>query len=480
MMPELSGIGWRCRARGRSDVAELKLGTVASATQGCLIGGSPDRTVNRFVFDTRELTASDSLFFALRGERTDGHDFLHELSRMPGCAAVVSADWKGKVAVPAVRVADPLEAARKLASHVRASATATRYAGITGSAGKTSAKEFLFQLLESRFRSYRSRGNWNNRIGLPFSLLNMAEGTEVAVFELAMSDPGRGEIHDLAEILRPDVAVILNALPVHLEFLGSVENVARAKIEIADFLCADDCLVLNGDDPFLDAALADRPGRVVRFGRKHDRNDVVMDSVERNNKGSVMKTVWWGKPARFHTNLIHHVHLDNLFAAMVAAHQLGVDHNEMQRVMDHIEPVNGRGVIRRLKHFTVVDETYNSNPEAVKRVLAWVAAEFSLPRVAVLGDMLELGPRELEFHREVGEFWAALDYAALIAIGPRAQAIFQAAVDAGADREHVVALPDAAAAADYLKSHFKDPCVLVLKASRGMGLERILEELSDD
>lgn len=459
---------------------ELTLGTIASATGGHLEGGSPDRPVQHFLFDTRELDAPNSLFFALRGEQTDGHLFLRKLRAFPDCAAVVAGDWNKEVPVPLVRVNDPLEAAQRLASRVRDQGSATRYAGITGSAGKTSAKEFLFQLLGSRFQAYRSRGNWNNRIGLPFSLLNMGEGTEAAVFELAMSDPGIGEIHGLAEILRPDVAVILNALPVHLEFLGSVENVARAKIEIADFLCADDCLVLNGDDPFLAAALADRPGRVVRFGRRHDRNDVVMDGVERNGKGSVIKTTWWGKQARFHTNLIHHVHLDNLFAAMVAAQQLGIDHCEMQRVMDHIEPVDGRGVIRRLKHFTVVDETYNSNPEAVKRVLAWVAAEFSLPRVAVLGDMLELGPRELEFHREVGEFWAGLDYAGLITVGPRANAIFQAALEAGADPDNMVALPDAAAAADYIRRHFSDPCVLVLKASRGVGLERILMELTDD
>ena len=459
---------------------ELALGMIASATAGDLEGGSLNQPVRRFLFDTRELNESDCLFFALRGEHTDGHCFLDKLGAFPGSAAVVSEDWRGKVSVPVIRVKDPLAAAQQLASHIRAHGSAVRYAGITGSAGKTSAKEFLFQLLGSRFRAYRSRGNWNNRIGLPFSLLNMGDDTEAAVFELAMSDPGRGEIHSLAKILRPDVAVILNALPVHLEFLGSVENVARAKSEITDFLCADDCLVLNGDDAFLAAVLTERPGRMVRFGRNPHGNDVVLAGVERSGHGCVMKTIWWGKSARFHTNLIHHVHLDNLFAAMVTAYQLGVDHCEMQRVMDRMEPVNGRGVIRRLKHFTVVDETYNSNPEAVKRVLAWVATEFSLPRVAVLGDMLELGPRELEFHREVGEFWAGLEYAALITVGPRAQVIFQAALEAGADPKRVVALPDAAAAAQYLKSRFSDPCVLVLKASRGIGLERILEELSHD
>ena len=459
---------------------ELTLKTIASATGGRLEGGFPGMTVNRFLFDTRELSEPHSMFFALPGERADGHRFLDKMGEFPHCAAVVANDWRGEAPVPVVRVEDPLSAAQRLGAEVRSRCSTTFYAGITGSAGKTSAKEFLFQLLGSRCRAYRSKGNWNNWIGLPFSLLNMNKDAEAAVFELAMSDPGIGEIHRLAEILRPDVAVILNALPVHLEFLGSVENVARAKMEITDFLAADDCLVINGDDPNLSAALKHHTGRVVRFGRKPECNDVVLKEILRNHQGSVLNTTWWGKAARFQTNLIHHVHLDNLFAAMVAAQHLGVKHQEMQQVMENLEPVGGRGVIRRLGHFVVVDETYNSNPEAVKRVLTWVEAEFDLPRVAVLGDMLELGPRELDFHREIGTFWAGLDYSALVAVGPRSKYMAQAALEAGVDPKKIISVPDAAAAAEYLKQRFSDPCVLVLKASRGMALERILEELAHD
>lgn len=460
-------------------MAEMTLGTIASAVNGRIEGGGPELRIRHFLFDTRELTAPGSLFFALRGNKTDGHDHVPGLAAFRGCAAVVSAQWRGAASVPVLRVEDPLVAAQELAVYVRRQHSGTRYAGITGSAGKTSTKEFLFQLLGSRFRAYRSRGNWNNWIGLPFSLLNMDDGMDRAVFELAMSDPGFGEIHRLAEILRPDVAVVLNALPVHLEFLGSVDNVARAKLEISDFLGADDCLVINGDDPFLQAALGDRSGRIVRFGRHPEKNEIVLKGVERKRDGSILDTSWWGKSARFQTSLVHHVHLDNLFAAMVAAHQLGVDHHEMQPVMEQLEPVSGRGVIRFMNHFTVVDETYNSNPEAVKRVLAWAEAEFSQPRVAVLGDMLELGSGEIDFHREIGRFWAGLNYAALIAVGPRSRSMAEAALEAGADPQAVVAVADAAEAAACLKKRFLEPCVLVVKASRGMGLERILEELAD-
>jgi len=460
-------------------VPEMTLDSVAAAVNGHVDPGRPRLPLRHYLFDTRDLTEPNSLFFALRGETADGHDFLDRMAAFPHCAAVVAADWKGPAPVPVIRVADPLAAAQKLGSRVRATHASVRYAGITGSAGKTSTKEFMARLLSTRFRAYRSRGNWNNWIGMPFSLLNMPDETEAAVFELAMSDPGIGEIHRLARILRPHVAVILNAFPVHLEFLKTVDNVARAKLEIADFLSADDYLVINGDDPRLAAAVDGVKGEVVRFGHGEGVNDVVMKKAERQEEGTLLTISWWGAEVRFHTSLIHQVHLDNLFAAMVAAHMLGVTHREMEQVLDELEPVAGRGVIRRAGRFTIVDETYNSNPEAVKRVLAWVEKEFSSPRIAVLGDMLELGPREMDFHREVGAFWAGLDFDALIAVGSRARSIREAALDAGADPERVVSLPDALAAAEYLKRNFPDPCVLLLKASRGMALETIIKELSD-
>ena len=165
-----------------------------------------------------------------------------------------------------IRVSDPLRAAQQLAIHVRQKYRSVKYVGITGSAGKTTTKEFAFQILSHKFRSFRSLQNWNNGIGLPFSLLKMDGREETAIFELAMSDPGIGEIDLLAGILKPDVSVLLNVFPVHLEFLGTLENAAQAKAEILNHLRADGCAFVNGDSALVRRAVAAKKGRKVFFG----------------------------------------------------------------------------------------------------------------------------------------------------------------------------------------------------------------------
>jgi UDP-N-acetylmuramyl pentapeptide synthase len=216
-----------------------------------------------FQFDSRVMKPG-MLFFALRGAQTDGHDHVRELRTVPGAGAVVRRDFKaGGWKLPLLRVADPLRAAQDLAAHVRGKYGHIRYVGITGSAGKTTTKEFLYQILSSRQRCFRAPRNWNNWIGLPFSLLQLSGREKTAVFELAMSDPGRGEIDRLAAILKPDVALLLNVFPVHLEFLKTLANAARAKGEILGHLAADSCAFVNGDQPLLRRVAAAYRGRIV-------------------------------------------------------------------------------------------------------------------------------------------------------------------------------------------------------------------------
>ena len=461
-------------------MAELTLKQVSAAVGGRLEAGAGTLPIHHYLFDTRDLAHPHSLFFALKSERANGHSFLEQMRRQPGCAAVVARDARISGDLPRVRVDDPLEAAHRLTAWARSQWGRVRFAGVTGSAGKTTTKEFLYQLLSARFHAFRSLRNWNNWIGLPFSMLQMKGDEDAAVFELAMSNPGIGEISRLAKLLRPDTAVILNALPVHLEYLGTVANVAVAKGEILEFLEADGCAVVNGDCRVLDPILDRFSGRILRFGRDAERNDVVLDQVERFENDTILKTRWWGREAEFHTETVQGVQVENLFAAMVTAHQMGLKHDEIRMAMGRLRPVPGRGVVRRSGRFTIVDETYNSNPEAVKQVLQWVDRGYNQRKIAVLGDMLELGPEEERFHLEVGAFWAGLTFDALIAVGPRGEWIARGAVDAGVDPSRVHMVADARTAGRALKERFPDPCVVVFKASRGVGLERAITELEDE
>ena len=291
---------------------------------------------------------ADSLFFALQSAKADGHRFVKELAAIPGAGAVVKGDYAdSKVKIPLIRVTDPLQAAQNLAIHVREKYRSVKYVGITGSAGKTTTKEFAFQILSHKFRSFRSPQNWNNCIGLPFSLLKMDGREETAVFELAMSDPGIGEIDLLAGILKPDVAVLLNVFPVHLEFLKTLENAAQAKAEILNHLSADSCAFINGDSPLVRRAAAAKKGRKIFFGVNAARNQIVLKKIIRENGGSRMVIDFFGIKEEFVVPLVSRLQVENLFAAIMVAQCLGMKSFEIQDAVSSLQPLAGRGQIRQ-------------------------------------------------------------------------------------------------------------------------------------
>ncbi|MBN2344983.1 MAG: UDP-N-acetylmuramoyl-tripeptide--D-alanyl-D-alanine ligase [Candidatus Aminicenantes bacterium] len=455
---------------------ELGMAEIAAVVNGSVERSFLGLSFAEFHFDTR-LMKPQSLFFALRSPAGDGHDHVRELAAVPGAAAVVRRDFAASgVKLPLLRVSDPLRAVQDLAVHVRRKFPAIHYVGITGSAGKTTTKEFAHQILSSRQRSFRSPRNWNNWIGLPFSLLRMSGRERSAVFELAMSDPGIGEIDRLAEILQPDVAVLLNVFPVHLEFLGSLANAARAKGEILHHLRADGCAFVNGDLPLLRRVIPRRKGRVIFFGRRPGINQVVLKRVVREGDTSRLGIDFFGIEEEFRAPLASHSHVENLFAAILVAQHLGMKHFEIQEAVSRLRTLPGRGRVRRRGMFTIIDESYNSNPEALKRTLEWVDRDFRFRKAAVLGDMLELGKSELRYHREVGRFFAGLHFDLLLTVGRRAEAIAAAARKAGfpARRIRCFAAPGEAGA--HLRREL-DPSretAILFKGSRGMSMEKAI------
>jgi UDP-N-acetylmuramoyl-tripeptide--D-alanyl-D-alanine ligase len=481
------------------EMPELPAKEIAKAIGGTLNLTKKNPIFSHFHFDTRQITEGNTLFFALKAETNDGHRYVQQLANRTGGGAVVATDYDtAGLAVPLIRVKDPLKAAQQLAAYVRNQYWAITYIGITGSAGKTTTKEFIYQLLSHKHNTFRAFKNYNNWIGMPFSLLNMTGREEAAVFELAMSYPGIGEIDLLARILKPDVAVILNLFPVHLEYLKTIENAAKGKCEILNYLTPDGVAFINGDSEPLGKQLQDpryrdiyRRGRKIFFGR-NPNNDIRLKEITRmeaNKAGKGQSRLlidFYGMEAEFVTPLVNRTHLENLFVAIMVVQHLGMKNVEIQEAIKGLSPLSNRGVISHHGLCTIIDETYNSNPEALKKTLDWVDKEYkkkkNRKKIAILGDMLELGEREEQYHREVGQFFASLDFDRLITVGKRAVSIAEAAREAGFAGQHIRCFQEAAEAGNYLKKTFSDEQsrdnerIILFKASRGIQLEKALDE----
>jgi UDP-N-acetylmuramoyl-tripeptide--D-alanyl-D-alanine ligase len=478
---------------------ELTAKEVAKAIGGTLkkVKGNP--IFSHFHFDTRQITENNTLFFALSAQTNDGHRYVSQLANHGGICAVVNLDYIAtNLEIPLIQVKNPLIAAQQLAAYVRNKYRSIKYIGITGSAGKTTTKEFTYQLLSQKYTAFRAFKNFNNWIGMPFSLLNMTGREQAAVFELAMSDPGIGEIDLLAKILRPDIAVILNIFPVHLEYLKTIENTARGKSEILNYLSSDDIAFINGDSEPLRRLMKEsqyrhlfQKGRKVLFGQNRN-NDIRLKKITRfkDNKVTYQQTRliidFYRMETEFITSLVNRSHLENLFVAIILCQHLGMKNVEIQEAIKNIVPLDNRGLIRSHGPFTIIDETYNSNPEALKKTLDWVDKEYkkkkNRKKIAILGDMLELGEMEEKFHLEVGHFFAALDFDRLITVGKQALNIAQGAREAGFSGHKIREFEEAVQAGEYLEDTSKKKesqpwnCeyIILFKASRGIQLEKAI------
>lgn len=465
---------------------EFRLHEIAEAIHGSVENGNEDYMFNHFHFDTRLITQANTLFFAFKTPEGDGHRFVKQMENEPGAGAVVSREYDASgLTIPLIRVEDPLKAAHQLARYVRQRFKHIKYIGVTGSAGKTTTKEFIYQILSYKYSAYRSFKNWNNWIGMTFSLLNMSGEEHAAVFELAMSYPGIGEIDLLADILRPDVAVILNVFPVHLEFLKTVDNAAIAKSEILNHLDADGAAFINADSIPLMQRLANPnapKGRKIYFGQEitNPLTHITLKEILRDKEETFLKIDFFGIETTFKTSLINRTQLENLFVAILVCQHLGMKHYEIQEALKEITPLSGRGSIYTFKNHTIIDETYNSNPEALKRTMAWVDQEYSSNKIAIVGDMLELGAEEARFHQEVGHFYAGLHFQRLITVGQRAQYMAAGAMEKGVPTHAIHQFSSAQEAGKFLKETIATPSVLLFKGSRGIQLEKAIEEFKHE
>lgn len=454
----------------------LTLAEVLAGTGGILAPGharSQGQVLSGVSIDSRTIRPGE-LFVAIQGPRFDGHDFVAPAARRGAAAALVHRDVDAPAALPLVRVEDTTRALGALAHHVRGQATAP-VVGITGSVGKTTTKDLAAGLLEVRGPVLRTAGNFNNEYGLPLTLLGLREEHTAAVLEMGMSAPG--ELRRLSAIAEPDVAVITRVAPVHLEFFPSVDAIAEAKAEILEGLRPGGTAVLNGDDPRLRRLGEGRGGRVVWFGRDR-RHDVSAERWRGTVFGMRFDLRIEGRTVDVALPLAGPHFVENFLAAAAAAHVLGVTPEAMAEAAVSLAPARHRGEVRRLgEGVTLIDDSYNSSPEALEASVVVLTLAPARRRVAVLGDMLELGATGPELHRESGRSLVGrVDVVA--GVGPLSKEIVAGAREAGLDEKALVHFDDATLAGDAVGDLVQPGDAVLVKASRGIQLERVVTAIA--
>ena len=459
-------------------MAEFRLETLARRMKGTLVQGDPGRVFKIFNFDSR-LTASGELFFAINGGR-DGHDFVAD-ARAKGAAGAVVSRTEGLGPLPAdfglVEVPDTTVALQELAAGLLRDCN-PRVVAITGSVGKTTTKEFTAALLGRKYPVLKSEGNFNNHLGLALSLLNLERTHRVAVLEMAMS--AAGEILRLTRIAPPDIAVITNISPVHLAFFEDIEGIARAKKEILDGAKKSAKAVLNADDArVMDIARGFRGDKIL-FGFAEGCTVRASNIAFRGLEGMTFDLKYGNRRTAVRLPFFTEGYLENYLAAAGVAYGLFLSLEEVAARTEELEPSPRRGMLYRLKKdIVLVDDSYNSNPRAMEAALRGLARLPAKRKVAVLGDMLELGSREAEFHVQAGRQVAASGWQRLVTIGPLGRHTVDGAREAGLDPERCLSLTDADEACRLVPDLVEPGDLVLVKGSRGMRTDKVADRIRE-
>lgn len=459
----------------------LTAGLAAGTPGGRLVSGSADRVFDTVSIDSRTL-APGALFIALRGERFDGHRFI-DAALAAGAAGVMSEiPMRVDSSVAFVLVEDTLKALQSMARDVRRR-SGVRVVAITGSTGKTSTKEMAAELLSARGSVFRNVGNLNNHIGLPLSLLELRHGPDMAVVELGMNQAG--EIRTLVHLAEPDVRVWTNVGDAHFGFFGSREDIARAKAEILEAAPASTLLVANADDPLVMEKIRAWPHRRVLFGESEAADVRAVRVTDRGFDGTHADIEISAGSFAMRVPLPGRGQLMNALAATAVALDFGVAPDIIPERIAALRPVGRRGAVTRFRNGSIlVDDSYNASPVAMQMMLTALAlTPASGRRVAVLGEMLELGDEALEFHRACGVAAARAGADLVVAVGgPAADGFAAGAASAGLDAAQVLRFSDSATAADALARLVAAGDVVLVKGSRGtrtdLVADRLLEALA--
>lgn len=462
----------------------VRLSEIVATSDVRLFGSLPELTEFGWVERHSKSVQPGDLFIAVEGERFDGHQFVVDAAEQGAAAALVRAPWAAEhhrsLGIPLLGVDDPVRALQRLAGR-RRDELGVKVVGITGSIGKTSTKEIVAAVLGQRFRTYRSPGNMNSEIGLPLSLLEIEAGAEVAVLEMGGAY-AMGELTLLSGIAKPDIAIVTNVHPVHLERMGSIEAIARTKAELVEALPPHGIAILNGDNLRVRAMAASAPGRVITYGLQSD-NEIWADRVETDGlNGSTFRLHLAGETLHIKVPLVGGHAVELALAGIAAGHALGMHISEMLPGFEDV------GIQVRLlvapgpNGSSIIDDTYNASAPSVLSALGLLGEIPAGRRIAVLGDMRELGDHTEAQHRVVGRRAAEIadllvtfgDLARIIADEARSAA---AEVDGGGVHVTSFALDQRDDLVAFLLRELQVGDIALLKGSRGLHMEDIVEVL---
>ena len=446
--------------------------------------------IERLATDSRDVHPGD-LFVALAGERYDGHEFVEAAVRQGALGAIVlgrpgdpplvrskSTGHESAGQPPLLLgVADTLLAYQQLAAYHR-SRFDIPIVAVTGSNGKTTTKDMAAAILAERGTVLKTEGNLNNRIGVPRTLLRLTDRHEAAVIELGVDQVG--QTTRLCEIVRPTIGLITNIGPDHLEFFGNLEASAQSKAEMLDLMSPEGAVVLNADDAYFGYLAARARCRVLSFGFSAAAQVRAADVVSDVEAGMAFQLVLPGRTRHPHVVLpVHGVHnLSNALAAAAVGHLLGMTGAAIARGLAKFTPATMRSQVSRVSGVTIINDCYNANPASMKAAIDLLVELGAGHRtVAVLGDMLELGTDSPTLHREVGAYLTRKGVASLIAVGELGRGLAAGAGDAGLSPEQIREVPDAGQAARAVKALVREGDVVLVKASRRMQLEQVVEQL---
>jgi len=454
---------------------------VLKATGGRLLQGE-ERTLFRGISTDSRTIAEGELFIALKGDRFDGHHYALEALKKKAGGVVIEEDkirdirWNGYRPSAVIAVKDTLRALGDIAQERRRT-YGTPVIALTGSNGKTTTKEMISASLETTFPVLKTKGNLNNLIGLPLTLLNLTEKERVVVLEMGMNVPG--EIRRLTEIAGPDVGLITNIERVHLEGMGSLERIKEEKGELFREMRKDGTILVNQDDPRVIDLASEYPGQKITFGIDHPAEVRAKEIRLKGAEGTSFTLIMEGVTLEITLPLLGRHFVPNALSAIASASLFGVELEKVKEALEHLQPSPMRMEVLRLKEgVTLINDAYNANPRSMELALKILSEMKGTGRaIAVLGDMLELGDFSVEAHQHIGQRVKELSIDFLLALGEEAPVLIESAIRHGLDSEKARIAESHTEVISILKKMVREGDWILIKGSRRMGMEKIAEGL---
>ncbi len=449
---------------------KISVKDMVDASGGRLLSGDVNTYVEGASIDSRKVK-KDDLFVAIRGENTDGHKYL-TMAKEKGASCLLVSDTSFAIpdGIAVILVEDTVSGLQEIAKAYRRSMD-MKVIGVTGSVGKTSTSDMVKAVCSVKYKTQKTKGNFNNHLGLPLTLLDFDPDTEVGILEMGMDRPG--EINFLAELARPDIGIITNIGTAHIERLGSRENIFRAKMEITDYFTEDNVLIVQSDDDFLRKVSSDEY-RVIRAGADAASDFRILGIEDHAEHGSSFRLENGGTVTEMKVPVPGRHNVCNAGLAAAAANVLGIPLEEADRGLQSMQLTDKRLSIKENRGIKVIDDTYNASPASMKAAIDVLASAEGDRKVAVLGDMFEQGTYAAQGHREVGMHALAKKIDLVVAVGNDAKYIAE-----GAKGTEVMYFEKKEDALAVIRDVIRTGDVVLCKGSRGMAMEDVVKKIME-